>query len=61
MGRSARQCARPGAEEEAVEDLGVLEQVDTGKGTWESPDDAVECEKAKQNDVDMKYEDVGID
>ena len=55
--RSARRCARLGTEEEAVEDLGMLEQM--GKGTWESQDD-VECEKAKQNDIDMKYEDGGI-
>jgi hypothetical protein len=45
-------------EEEAAEDPGVLEQVD--KGAWESPDD-VECEKAKQNDIDMKYENWGVD
>jgi hypothetical protein len=56
-----RGAARPGtdSEEGAGEDLGnVLEQVD--KGTRESPDD-VECEKAKQNDIDIKYEDMGID
>ncbi len=52
-----RRGARLGTEEEAVEDPGVLGQVD--KSTWESPDD-VECEKAKQNDIDMKYEDWGI-
>ena len=55
---SARSCARLGMKEEAVEDLGMLEQVD--KGTWESQDD-VNCEKAKQNDIDMKYEGGGID
>ena len=56
-----RGAARPGtgSEEGAGEDLGiVLEQVD--KGTRESPDD-VEREKAKQNDIDMKYEGMGID
>jgi hypothetical protein len=62
MGRSARRgAARPGtdSEEGAGEELGImLEQVDNG--TRESPDD-VECEKAKQNDIDMKYEDMGID
>jgi hypothetical protein len=58
VGHGAQCCARPGTEEEAVEDLGMLEQVD--KGTWESQDD-VECEKAKQNEFDMKYEDGGID
>lgn len=58
VGRNARCNARLGTEEEAVEDLGILEQVD--KAAWESEDD-VECEKAKQNDIDMKYEDGGID
>jgi hypothetical protein len=53
-----RRCARLGTEEEAVEDLVILEQVD--KGTRESQD-GVECKKAKQNDIDMKYEDGGID
>jgi hypothetical protein len=31
----------------------MLEQAD--EGTWESQGD-VECEKAEQNDIDMKYE-----
>ena len=54
------QCARPGTEKETVqvEDLGMLGQVD--KGTWESRD-GVECEKAKQNNIDMKYEGGDID
>jgi hypothetical protein len=56
--RSARRGARLGTEEEAVLVLGVLEQVD--EGTWESQDD-VECESAEQNEIDMKYEDGGID
>jgi hypothetical protein len=57
VGRNARRGARLGTKKEAVEDLGMLEQVD--EGTWESQDD-VECEKAKQNDIDMKYEGGGI-
>ena len=60
VGRNAqRSAARLGTEEEAVvEDLGMLEQVD--EGTWESQDDE-ECEKAKQNEIDMKYEDEAFD
>ena len=60
VGRNAqRSAARLGTEEEAVvEDLGMLEQVD--ESTWESQDDE-ECEKAKQNEIDMKYEDGGFD
>lgn len=45
-----------GTEEEAVEDLVMLEQMD--KGTWKSRD-GVDCEKAKQISIDMKYEDGG--
>jgi hypothetical protein len=51
-GRRRGRCA--GTEEETVEELGRLEQAD--EGTWESQGD-VECEKAKQNDIDMKYKD----
>jgi hypothetical protein len=58
VGPGARRCARLGMKEEAVEDLGLLEQVD--KGTWESQDD-VNCEKAKQNDIDMRYKGGDID
>jgi hypothetical protein len=47
-----------GTEEETVEEFGGLEQAD--EGTWERQGD-VECEKAKQNDINMKYEDGVID
>jgi hypothetical protein len=56
MGRRQGRCA--GTEKETVEELGRLEQADSG--TWESQGD-VECEKAKQNDIDMKYKDRVID
>jgi hypothetical protein len=55
-GRRGGRCA--GTEEETVEELGRLEQAD--EGTWKSQGD-VECEKAKQNDIDMKYKDEVID
>jgi hypothetical protein len=58
VGRNALRDARPRMEEEAVEDRGMLEQVD--KGTWESQDN-IECEKTKQDDIDMKYEEGGIE
>jgi hypothetical protein len=56
VGRRRGCCA--GTEEETVEELGRLEQAD--ESTWESQGD-VECEKAKQNDIDMKYEDGVVD
>jgi hypothetical protein len=56
VGRRRGPCA--GTEEETVEELGRLEQAD--EGTWESQGD-VECEKAKQNDIDMEYKDGVID
>jgi hypothetical protein len=55
-GRRRDRCA--GTEEETVEELGRLEQAD--EGTWESQGD-VECEKAKQNDIDVKYKDGVVD
>jgi hypothetical protein len=52
VGRRLRR--RAGTEEEAVKELGGLEQAD--EGTWECQHD-VEREKAEQNDVDMKDKD----
>ena len=56
VGRRRGRCA--GTEEEPVEELGRLEQAD--EGTWEGQGD-VEGEKAKQDDVDMKYKDGVVD
>jgi len=42
-----------GTEEEAIENLRMLEQAD--EGTWESQGD-VDCEKDKQNDVYIRYD-----
>jgi hypothetical protein len=56
-GRRER-CGGAGAEEEAVEELGWLEQAD--EGTWESQGD-VDGKEAKQNNIYMKYKEGNID
>jgi hypothetical protein len=50
-------CRCAGTEEEAIENLRMLEQAD--EGAWESQSD-VESEKAKQNDIYLKYEERDI-